>query len=78
MYLIGKRLAELRKEKGLNQRELADEVGMHPAIISFLECNARGVNMNQAIKLSKYFDISIDELVADATQEPASPASVAA
>lgn len=70
MYFIGKRLAELRKEKGLNQRELADEVGMHPAIISFLECNSREVNMKQAIKLSKYFDISVEELVAAPAQEP--------
>lgn len=70
MYLIGKRLAELREQKGLNQRELADEVKMHPAIISFLECNTRGVTIAQAIKLCAYFGITIDELMASAEREP--------
>lgn len=71
MRKIGKRLIELREQKSLNQRELGEAVDIHPANISFLELNKRGVTMDQALKLSNFFGISIDELLADPVQEPA-------
>lgn len=63
MGFIGSRLRELRTQNGLNKRELADIIQVHPATISHLECNRRIPTLDVAIRLAKLFDISLDELI---------------
>lgn len=47
---LGARIAELRKERGWTQRELADRAGITPTYISEIE-NARTGNVGSAILL---------------------------
>ncbi len=58
-------LKELRQEKGLTQRQLAQECNLSPQCISALE---KGINSPTAItltNLSKFFNVSISELLGE-------------
>ena len=56
-------LKELRLEKNLGQVELAKELGVSKGVISLWENGLREPNMYSLIIISKFFNISIDELV---------------
>ncbi len=56
-------LKELRLEKNLGQVELAKALDVSKGIISLWENGLREPNMYSLIKLAKFFDITIDELV---------------
>lgn len=56
-------LKELRKDKKVGQVELAKAVGVSKGIISLWENGLREPNMYSLIRLARYFDVSIDELV---------------
>lgn len=56
-------LKELRIEKNLGQIELAKELGVSKGIISLWENGLREPNMYSLIKLAKFFNVTIDELV---------------
>lgn len=56
-------LKELRMEKNLGQVELANALGVSKGVISLWENGLREPNMYSLIRISKYFNVSIDELV---------------
>ncbi len=56
-------LKELRMEKNLGQVELANALGVSKGVISLWENGLREPNMYSLIIISKYFNVSIDELV---------------
>ncbi len=56
-------LKELRVEKKIGQVELAKAVGVSKGIISLWENGLREPNMYSLIKLAKYFNVTLDELV---------------
>lgn len=60
---FNERIKELRNEKGLGQVELAKEVGVSKSVISMWENGLREPSMNSLIKLSVFFNVSIDYLV---------------
>ncbi len=57
------RLKELRIEKGLNQVELAQAIGVSKGIISLWENALREPTLTNLLILAKFFDVSIDYLV---------------
>ena len=59
---VGKRLSELRKEKGLKQDEVAQAVGITRASLSYYEKGERSVDIEVLYKLSNYYNVSIDYL----------------
>ncbi|MBQ3307309.1 MAG: helix-turn-helix transcriptional regulator [Bacilli bacterium] len=60
---IGKKIMNLRKEKGLSQEELAEKVGVARQTISKWELGETSPDLKQAKELSKIFNVSLDELV---------------
>lgn len=58
--LIGARIAELRKEKGLNQQELGDKIDVSRALVSEWECGDRRPDVKSWIKLAAFFGVSTD------------------
>lgn len=56
-------LKDLRIEKGLGQIELAKAIGVSKGVISLWENGLREPNMYSLILLSKFFKVTIDELV---------------
>jgi len=53
----------LRKEKGISQTKLAELIGSHPNHITRLETGKYTPSLENVIKLSEVFAVSLDELV---------------
>ncbi|GMA50180.1 hypothetical protein GCM10025857_15370 [Alicyclobacillus contaminans] len=62
MATFQERLLQLRKERSLTQKRLAEEVGLHTRAIQFYE-SGRLPDAEVLIKLADFFDVSIDYLV---------------
>lgn len=57
------RLYELRKQKGLSQEELANQLNVTRQTVSKWEVGDSAPDMEKLIALSELFEISLDELV---------------
>lgn len=53
----------LRKEKGLGQVQLAKELGVSNAVISFWETGRNEPTLYMLKKIAKYFNVSADFLL---------------
>jgi transcriptional regulator with XRE-family HTH domain len=60
---IGKRIALLRKEKGLTQEELAGHMGVSPQAVSKWENDQTCPDISLLPLLANIFNISVDELL---------------
>ncbi len=60
---ISKRIAELRIERQLNQRELAEQLGVSNGAIGMWETGKRQPDLDMIIKLASFFSVSIDYLL---------------
>lgn len=56
------KLKKMRMDKKLTQKELADIIGVTPKYISFLENNQRKPSLNIAIKISEFFETTIEKI----------------
>ncbi len=63
MNKFAERLKELRIEKGLTQKQLADELQISQAIISLYEKNVRTPTIDVVITLCTFFKVSADYLI---------------
>ena len=61
--MIGERLEELRKDKGLKQKQLAKEIGVKSNTISAYEREASRPSDEIKVKLAAYFNVSVDYLL---------------
>ncbi len=61
--MIGKRLEELRKARGMSQRELASILGVTHYTISAYENNRSEPADEIKVQLARLFDVSLDYLV---------------
>ena len=68
---IGKRIALLRKEKGLTQEELANTMGVSPQAVSKWENDQTCPDISALPKLAKLLGVSVDELLAGKAETPA-------
>ena len=58
--MFGKRLRELRKEKGLTQTELSNKFEKAKSSISGYERGNRKPDLNLAVRIADYFNVSVD------------------
>ena len=61
--IFGKRLKELRKERGLSMKQLSLQVGIADSCISRWENGQTIVNGEQLIIFAKFFNVSADYLL---------------
>ena len=61
--IFGKRLKELRMEKGLSQQKLGEIFGFCNQTISFWESGSREPDLDTLLKISHYFEVSLEELL---------------
>ncbi|MGM9534056.1 MAG: helix-turn-helix domain-containing protein [Intestinibacter sp.] len=61
--MFGKRLAELRKENKITQRELANKLNISKSSLAMYETNKRQPTNDVLVKLADYFDVSVDYLL---------------
>lgn len=57
------RIKELRLEKKLNQKELAEIIGIAQPTLSGWETGRTQIDYDNLIKLAKYFEVSLDTLL---------------
>ena len=60
---FGKRLKELRIEKGLSQQKLGENLGFCNQTISFWEIGNREPDLDTLLKIAHYFDVSLEYLL---------------
>ncbi len=68
MKMIG--LREIRKQKGYSQLKVAMDLSISREALSYYESGKRSPDINMLIKLSEYFDVSIDYLIKGKEFEP--------
>ena len=78
---LGNRLADLRKQHGYSQEDLADKLGVSRPAISKWERGEASPDTDNLIELAKIYDISLDELLGlkskdDATGEKESKSTI--
>ena len=58
-------LVNIRKEKGMKQKDLANEIGKTTQAISNYEVGIREPNLETLKKLAEVLDCTVDELLED-------------
>jgi len=56
------RLQELRKQKNLSQKELAEELGVTRQTINAIERERYNPSLDLAFKLAEFFNLSIEDI----------------
>lgn len=59
---LGLNIAYYRKDKGLSQFELADEIGISRVHMSRIENNDCAVSLDVIFKISKFLGVPLNEL----------------
>lgn len=59
---LGIKLADLRKQKGISQTELAEELGLTRASISYYEKGERIPSDENKVKMANFFGKSVQEI----------------
>ncbi len=65
------KLRILRKNKGLNQSQLADKIGIARTTVSNYEQGVRFPKQNTLIKIAEFFEVSVDYLLGNEKDEEA-------
>ncbi|KSU14876.1 helix-turn-helix domain-containing protein [Lactococcus lactis] len=63
MSVFSERLKELRKEKDLTQKEIANKLGVSRVAYTNWENGKREPNIERFVKLADYFNVNIDYVV---------------
>lgn len=63
--IFGKRLKELRVEKGLSQQKLGELLGFCNQTISFWESGSREPDLDTLVQIAHYFEVSFEELLTE-------------
>ena len=67
--MFSQKLKRLRKQHGLTQAQLASELGIGVSTIGMYESNIRNPSYEVLKKISNYFNVSIDYLINEVTDE---------
>lgn len=60
---LSEQIIRFRKQRGLSQEELAEKIGVSRQAVSKWESAQSIPDLDKLIRLSEYFDVTIDELV---------------
>lgn len=63
MIMLFKRIRDLREDKDITQRQMADYLQIHQTTYSDYEIGNLNIPVDVLIKLAKFYDTSIDYLV---------------
>ncbi len=61
--IFGKRLAQLRKARGITQQELGNKIGVSKRAIAYYEGETHNPPANKLDSLAKALDVTIEELL---------------
>lgn len=60
---IGRHVAELREERGLSQRQLAEHLGIDKSAVSRVEAGERGLAVDELVAVAELFRKTADEIL---------------
>ena len=60
---FSQRICELRKQRGLSQKELGEAVGLSHKAISTIESGSRSTTIEKLVLLADFFGVSTDYLL---------------
>lgn len=61
--MLKDKIRELRKERGMTQKEVAERLGIGGSTMTMYETGRREPNMETLIKIADFFDVSTDYLL---------------
>ncbi len=59
---LGKKLKEIRKNKGLTQEQLAEKVSIHPTYVGKLESGKNNVSIKMLFKISRALKVKLSDI----------------
>jgi len=62
LKIFGKRVAEVRKSRGVTQQELAEKIGMSVVAIAYIETGKRWARLGTLDKIATSLKVDIEEL----------------
>ena len=62
---VGRRIAELRAERGVSQRRLAAALGLDPSALSRIESGERGLAVGELVAAAEFLGVETDALLRD-------------
>ncbi len=65
MQMFGKRVAEVRKSRGVTQQQLAEQIGMSVVAIAYIETGKRWARLGTLNKMAKSLHVDIREFFND-------------
>ena len=65
--MISKKIKDLRRQKGLTQKELASKIGIGVSTLGMYEINKRTPDYDVLQKLASYFGVTTDYLIKPST-----------
>ena len=60
---FAERISKLRVEKGLSQRQLAQQLGVKRSVVSYYESGDRLPSLDVLVEMSRVFNVSTDYLL---------------
>ena len=63
--IIGKRIQEYRKKKGITQEQLSEAIGITPHYLSALERGIYNIKLETLVKILNYLNCSADQIFCD-------------
>ena len=67
--IIGKRIQELRKKKGITQEQLSEVIDISPHYLSALERGVYNIKLETLVKILNYLECSADEVFCDVVEK---------
>jgi transcriptional regulator with XRE-family HTH domain len=65
LQAVGKRIQQVRRERGLTQEQLAEAVGLSPTHLSVIERGAKPTKITNFVAIANVLEVSADELLLD-------------
>lgn len=66
--LLGERLREIRKRRGLSQMSLAEATGLTSTFISYVENGHKTMRLETFVQIANALNVSADELLMDSLE----------
>lgn len=63
--MVGKRLQNVRKHRGLSQQMLSEVIDCSPQYLSYIETGQKGMSLDTFIMLINALNVSADEVLRD-------------
>jgi transcriptional regulator with XRE-family HTH domain len=62
---FGKRIATIRKQRGITQQKLAEELGMSVVAIAYIETGQRWIRLSTLGKMAKVLKVNVRDFFQD-------------